>query len=105
MGLVGDGLVGLGFGAAGLGFAGLGLYGLGVLGFAGFVFELMCGLAVFVGCVVVPTFPFFTGLSALFMLPLEWLLVGNDGRELFGCFCVNSAAPSCLVSGFEYVLL
>jgi hypothetical protein len=64
MGFVGDGLVGFGFGAAGFGFAGFGLYGLVVLGFAGFVFELMCGLAVFAGCVVLPTFPLFTGLSA-----------------------------------------
>jgi len=105
MGFVGDGLVGFGFGAAGFGFAGFGLYGLVVLGFEGFVFELMCGLAVFAGCVVLPTFPLFTGLSAWLMFPLEWLLVGNDGRVLLGCFCVNSAEPACLVSGFEYVLL
>jgi hypothetical protein len=100
MGFVGDGLVGFGFG-----FAGFGLFGLVVLGYADFVFELMCGLAVFAGCVVLPTFPLFTGLSAWLMFPLEWLLVGNDGRALLRCFCVNSAAPSCLVSGFEYVLL
>ena len=71
---------------------------------AGLVEGLLAGLVLKFVPGLVDGLVLLTALFVLFIEP-ELPVEGNEGRILFWFFLVNSADPSCLVSGLEYVLL